>query len=227
MRLLKLTIGDIRLQWKYGFYGVYAIFTVVYILALAAVPSQARKIVATVMIFTDPAAMGLFFMGALILLEKDQRVNSALAVSPIRVWEFCVAKLISLALIGLIVALILAIVGNITSIILCMAGVLLSSILFSACGLIAAQKAKTLNQFVLLAVPFEVLICLPPIVLLFGINQPFLMLHPGVAAVLLIYGDAESPVLCLMILALWCVPALFYCIRIVRAKFNDIGGAVI
>ena len=227
MRLWKLTVGDVRLQWKSGFYGVYAIFTAVYVLALLAVPESARQTVATVMIFTDPAAMGLFFMGALVLREKGQGVNLALAVSPVRIGEYCAAKLLSLTLIGLAVALILALVGGITNVAACLAGVLLSSILFSACGLIAAEKAKTLNQFVLLAVPFELLICLPPALLLFRIDCPALTLHPGVAAVRLIYGDAQNPFLCLLILAAWCVPALFLCVRSVKKHFLEIGGAAI
>ncbi|MEA4823599.1 MAG: hypothetical protein VB111_05720 [Clostridiaceae bacterium] len=70
MRLVHLTAGDIRFQWKYGFYILYAIFTAFYLLVLAAVPNSIRRTVATVLIFTDPAAMGLFFMGAIILLEK-------------------------------------------------------------------------------------------------------------------------------------------------------------
>lgn len=65
MRAWRLTVGDIRFQWKYGFYAVYAIFTAVYLLALSVVPISARRVVAAVMIFTDPAAMGLFFMGAI------------------------------------------------------------------------------------------------------------------------------------------------------------------
>lgn len=224
MRLIKLTAGDIRIQWKAGFYGVYAIFTAVYVLALAAVSSSVRPAVATVMIFTDPAAMGLFFMGALVLLEKGQRVNCALAVSPVKAGEYCAAKLLSLALIGLAVALLLALAEGVVLSASMIAGVLLSSFLFSACGLIAAEKAKTLNQFVLLAVPFELLICLPPALLLFGIDHPAMTLHPGVAAVRLIFGDAKSPAVCLLALAVWCVPAVLACIRTVKRSFLKAGG---
>lgn len=57
--------------------------------------------------------MGLFFMGAIVLLEKSQRVNCALAVSPARDCEYMLAKLFSLAVIGLLVGGILAIAGGI------------------------------------------------------------------------------------------------------------------
>ena len=227
MRVLKLTLGDARLQMKCGFYGVYAIFTAVYILALLAIPCPARKTVATVMILTDPAAMGLFFMGALVLLERDQHINSALAASPVRTWEYCLAKLLSLSLIALAVALPLAFFGGVRVGPGFVAGLLLASLLFSVCGLMAAELARSLNQFVLLAVPFELLIFLPPALLLFGIDRPFLTLHPAVAAVRLICGDAESPALCLLCLALWCAPVLSLCVRTVSRRFLNAGGGAL
>ena len=225
MRLLRLTAGDIRFQWKYGFYILYAIFTAVYLLVLAAVPDGVRRTVATVLIFTDPAAMGLFFMGAIILLEKSQRVNSALAVSPVRAGEYMLAKLLSLALIGLVVGGILAVAGGIHHLRLCLPAVVLSSFICSACGLIAARFSRSLNQFVLLAVPFEMAICLPPALLLFGFDSPWLMLHPGVSAVWLIYGDAPNAALCLLSLFLWCIPVFVLCHGSVKRYFGKAGGA--
>ena len=225
MRVWRLTAGDIRFQWKYGFYILYAIFTAVYLLTLSAVPENVRRTVATVMIYTDPAAMGLFFMGAIILLEKSQRVNSALAVSPTRDWEYMLSKLLSLALIGLLVGCILSVAGGIENLPLCILATVLSSFLCSACGLIAAERSRSLNQFVLLAVPFELVLCLPPALLLFGYDNPLLMLHPGVAAVWLISGDAPSVPLCVLSLVLWCVPALYFCRKSIRRYFERSGGA--
>lgn len=225
MRLWRLTTGDIRFQWKYGFYILYAIFTTVYLLTLSAVPGSARPVVATVMIYTDPAAMGLFFMGAIILLEKSQRVNCAVAVSPAREWEYMLSKLLSLALIGLLVGSILAVAGGITKLPQCLLAIVLSSFLCSACGLIAAVHSRSLNQFVLLAVPFELVLCLPPVLLLFGYRSPWLMLHPGAAAVWLIYGDAPSVLLCVLCLVLWCIPALLFCRKSIRRYFMQAGGA--
>lgn len=225
MRMAKLTAGDIRFQWQYGFYLLYAIFTVVYLLVLAVVPEDLRRIVATVMIYTDPAAMGLFFMGAIILLEKSQRVNSALAVSPTRDWEYMLSKLLSLAFIGLLVGGILAVVGGIVNLPLCLLAIVFSSFLCSAGGLIAAQRSRSLNQFVLLAVPFELVLCLPLVLLLLGYDSPWLMLHPGAAAVWLIYGNAPSSFLCLLSLVLWCIPALFFCRKSIGRYFRQAGGA--
>ena len=188
MRIWKLTAGDVRFQWKHGFYLVYAVFTAVYLLALAAVPEGVKPTVAAVMVFSDPAALGLFFMGALVLLEKGQGVNCAIAVSPVRIWEYTLAKLLSLAMLGLVVGAVLAVAGNVQNLFLCLTGVLLASFFCSACGLTAAMQSRTLNQFALFAAPFELFIMIPPALLLFGVESPFLMAHPGAAAALLITG---------------------------------------
>ena len=74
MRLGRLIRGDIHFQWKYGFYFIYFILTLLYVCAIAALPEHWKKDIAAIMIYSDPAAMGLFFMGAIVLLEKSQKV---------------------------------------------------------------------------------------------------------------------------------------------------------
>lgn len=224
MRVWKLTTGDIRFQWKYGFYFLYTIFAAVYLLMLIVIPEDIRRTAAAAMIFSDPAALGLFFMGAIVLLEKSQGVNCAIAVSPVRMWEYTAAKLLSLSLIGLVVGAVLAVAGGIQELLLCLVGILLSSFFCSACGLTVAMKSRTLNQFVLLAVPFELLIVIPPALLLFGIWHPMLMAHPGVAAACLIYGDPPSTALCILSLSIWCVPAFWMCVKTVCRNFVGTGG---
>ena len=90
MRLLHLIFWDICFQIKYGIYMIYAILTVLYLVLLGALPPAWRTGTAVILIFSDPAAMGLFFMGAVILLEKSQRVVNALAVSPVTVREYII-----------------------------------------------------------------------------------------------------------------------------------------
>lgn len=225
MRLLALLRGDIRFQWKYGFYFLYGVFAAVYAMIIFAVSPSVRPTVATILIFTDPGAMGLFFMGAIVLLEKSQRVNCALSASPAGLGEYIGAKLLSLALIGALVALVLAICAGMKSLLPCMAGVLLTSFLCSLCGLIVAMRVSSLNQFLVFTVPFELLICLPPALLLFGVWHPVMLLHPGVAGVLLIFGGGEHTALCLLSLLVWLIPAYAVCRRDTKRCFMEQGGA--
>lgn len=92
MRLRSLFLFDMRFQAKYGFYFLYAVLTVIYIVALFAIPDNWREKAAAIFIFSDPAAMGLFFMGATVLLEKTQHTPCTVAVSPVRAVEYIFAK---------------------------------------------------------------------------------------------------------------------------------------
>ncbi|MDK2905268.1 MAG: fluoroquinolone transport system permease protein, partial [Eubacteriaceae bacterium] len=72
MRLKTMLLNEFRFLWKYGIIALYLIFTLIYLSLLAALPASVREMTALVLVFTDPAAMGLFFMGAVVLLEKSQ-----------------------------------------------------------------------------------------------------------------------------------------------------------
>lgn len=108
MRLKKLFLLDMRFQARYGFYFLYAVLTVIYIIILFALPESWEEKAAAILIFSDPASMGLFFMGAIVLLEKNQHTTCALAVSPVHAAEYVIAKVSSLSAISLVVAAILA-----------------------------------------------------------------------------------------------------------------------
>lgn len=109
MMLGRLTVWDMKFQIKYGFYLLYSVLTVIYLIILLAMPESWRTAAAAILIFSDPAAMGLFFMGAIVLLEKSQKVPCAYAVTPVRAIDYIGAKVISLCTISIAVAAILAV----------------------------------------------------------------------------------------------------------------------
>ena len=194
MRLKALLLGDIRFQLKYGFYLIYLIFTILYIGVLFAFPSSWRKEAAILMIFTDPAAMGLFFMGAIVLFEKSEKVLDSIAVSPVKTWEYVLSKLLSIGVIATAVGLAIGIpAGVVTKPAAFIAGVFVCSCLFSAAGLIIACRITTLNQFLLAIVPVEILICVPAVIWLFWYQKSWMLLHPGVCMIVLCSGGGGAP----------------------------------
>ena len=133
MKRKSLLFGDIRFQFRYGFYTIYIILTLVYIGLLYALPDAWRRDAALVMIFTDPAAMGLFFMGAIVLFEKSERVLDSLAVSPVKPVDYVLSKLFSIGLISTLFATIIgAAAGVMLRPLLFILAVFLCSCLFSA-----------------------------------------------------------------------------------------------
>ena len=108
-----MILSDIRFQFRYGFYFIYLVFSLVYIGMLFAFPENWRQTAALLMIFTDPAAMGLFFMGAIVLFEKSERVLNSIAVSPVKPLEYVVSKLVSIGLIASLVACVIGFVAGV------------------------------------------------------------------------------------------------------------------
>lgn len=162
MKLRRLVCGDIHFQWKYGFYFIYFVLTVIYVFGITALPDNWKHNAAAIMIYSDPAAMGLFFMGAIVLLEKSQKVLHAIAISPAKVSEYILAKVFSLMFISCVVALILGIAAgnrNLSGIII---GTALTSSIFTMLGIMAATKIANLNQFLIVIMPIEILCFVPP-----------------------------------------------------------------
>lgn len=192
MRFMNLLLWDMRFQRKYGFYLLYSFLSVFYAVLLLAMPQSWKENAAAILIYSDPAAMGLFFMGAIILLEKSQRVTSFFAVTPIRVLEYVGSKVLSLSMISLLVAVALAAVVNHRSIPLVLTGTFLSGVLFTLSGMIIATKITSLNQFILATVPVEIIAFVPAILHLFDITPDFFGLYPGNVCMDLIAGKTFS-----------------------------------
>ena len=189
MRLGRLIRGDIHFQWKYGFYFIYFILTLLYVCAIAALPEHWKKDIAAIMIYSDPAAMGLFFMGAIVLLEKSQKILNAMVISPVKVSEYILSKTIALIAISTIIALILGLVSGSKHLFGIAVGTALTSAIFTMLGIITATRISNLNQF--LIVPIEIVCFVPPIVGLFVKLPDIFCLFPFVACMNLITGKSS------------------------------------
>lgn len=192
MRLGKLVLWDIRLQIKSGFYFLYAVLTILYAVLILALPEAWRNYTSTILIFSDPAAMGLFFMGAIVLLEKSQMIHQAIAVSPITECEYVTSKVISLGLVSVMVALIIALVSNGNNILYVLIGTILASAIFTLLGIIISTKITSLNQFILYTVPIEIVCFVPAILYLFNVFPSWLQYYPPNACMDLISGHLPN-----------------------------------
>lgn len=225
MRLLAVLKNEMRFAYKYGIVFLYLLCVALYSMIVAAVPASSKEAVGALLIYTDPAAMGLFFMGAMVLLENSQRVHCSLAVTPMTVWEYMAGKVIALLLLGTAVGLAVGAFAGISpaSVLLC---VPLASALFSLCGLIVATWASTLNRFLIYSVGFEIVICLPAVLYLFAaIEGGAWLLHPGVAAASLLLGERVHTGIALLSLTCWTVLTALLCKRAVTKYFLEMGGA--
>lgn len=182
MRIINSLINDIKFQFKYGFYLVYLIITMVYIGVIFALPTSLRHVSSAVIMFSDPAALGFFFMGAIVLFEKSEMVLNSLFISPLKIDEYIFSKIVSLGLISTFVGIVIATMTsyeniNIVSLVI---GLTLGSMLFSLAGLIVATKVNSLNGFMVGVIPIGTFLSMPPFLIFFGVHNLILDLHPGV-----------------------------------------------
>jgi fluoroquinolone transport system permease protein len=224
MRTKNLIIGDIKFQIKYGFYFVYMVLTVLYVSLIFVLPQSWREKAATIMIFSDPAAMGLFFMGAIVLLEKSERILNSIAVSPVKVKEYIFSKVISLVLISSIVGIIIALSANESNLLAVVSGTILGSVFFTLLGLIVASNISSLNQFFVATVPIEIIGFLPPLWYLFGYDKIYMLIHPGCIIIRLISGNSQYMFILVLILSAWIVLLYLITQKYIKRMFQSVGG---
>jgi fluoroquinolone transport system permease protein len=169
-------------------------------------PETWREKAVSIMIYSDPAAMGLFFMGAIVLLEKSQRVLDTLAVSPVKAHEYVIAKTVSLLLISVLVALVLALVAGIGNIPQVLMATALTSMIFTLLGLIAAAKINSLNRYIFMTVPLELICFVPPIIHLF-VPSAIMQWYPLNGSMSLISNSSENSVfdISMLIIVVFCL----------------------
>jgi fluoroquinolone transport system permease protein len=149
-RLVTVTLHDARLQLRYGIYAAYAVVVAVYVGLLFWLGPWLPDWAAAFIIFSDPAALGFFFLGALMMLERSEGVRSALATAPIRVGDYLGGKMITLTALALVASTILHIAsmrsGNAA---LLAATVILTSIQYIGIGVPIARRFKTVSGYLM------------------------------------------------------------------------------
>lgn len=212
-----------RFQARYGFYFLYAVLTVVYGMVLYALPEGWREKAAAILIFSDPASMGLFFMGAIVLLEKSQRTPWAFAASPVRPMEYVIGKVGSLSAVSLAVAAVLALTAGVGNLPMVLLGTAMAGGMFTLFGIVVAAKISSLNQFILWTVPVEVVGFVPAVLHLFGITPDWLRYYPVNVCMEMVSGAVPSPA-GIFVAAAWTAVLLGLSGQVVLAMWGSGGG---
>lgn len=190
MRTLRSIKNDIRYQLRYGFYLIYAVLTVLYALVLNLIEDTAvRSTAAGLILLSDPAVLGFFFIGGIWLLERDEDLHSYAGITPQRTAEYVAGKVVSLGLISTLsaVAICAAALPGASLPFLALA-VLLSSAVFTLVGLALATFAKSVNGYMLFSVAPAVILIAPAVLAILGFAHPLAELVPGTMALRLILG---------------------------------------
>jgi fluoroquinolone transport system permease protein len=128
------------------------------------------------LLFFDPAVIGIMFIGALVLFEKSENVLQALVITPMKVDDYLLSKITSLTILSVISAAIfialLNIFGGIVFNILFLAlGIILTSILLILLGFILVSRVNSLNEYLLAMIVSFLGLTFPPMLHLSGLYE--------------------------------------------------------
>ena len=226
MRKVNVIKGDMLFQWKYGFYMLYLLMIIIYYVIFSFLTGNVKDTIVSICVYSDPAAMGMFFMGALILLEKSQRITNTIAISPVTVEEYILGKIVSVGIISEIVGVILMLQGHTENYFLCAIGIFAGSVIFSLCGIIVGAKIESLNQYIIGTLPFEIIGFVPVILYRIGFmwDNKLMIIHPGCSVMRLIEGDTEMAVGAVASIVIWIILLFWRADISVRKMFRKSGG---
>ncbi len=208
--MLKLLRYDLNLQLRSGYWTVYGIIGLIYILIMVNLPYNIRDEVSVGLIFMDTSVLGLIFVGALVLLEKQQGVLHSLSVTPLKLNNYLFSKAISLTLLSACISSLLWIIPlwSFRGYEFILSGVILSSIGFTLFGLGFAAGAESFNQFLARILLGSLIFSLPLVPMLLFQNTGWLIILPTNAALDLLARTSNGPfsiiqLLDIVILIIW------------------------
>ena len=191
--MTELLKKEITLQWRQGFWLVYFVFTAIYVTVLLNIPEKNRMLVSLILILTDTTMLGVIFIGALVLLEKQQAVIQSLFVTPLEPAQYVWSKTISLSLIAISMSILVYLpVWHFSAYTM----LLLATIAFTAgtfvlLGLGLAARVDTINQYFGLMMGVSMLLILPVLPYLLLEQHPVFLFLPYVASLDLMLGARD------------------------------------
>ena len=211
---------EITLQWRQGFWLVYFVFTVIYVAVLLNLPEKNRMLVSLILILTDTTMLGVIFIGALVLLEKQQDVILSLFVTPLEPSRYIWSKTLSLSLIAVTMSTLVYLpVWQFSAYtLLLLACIAFTAATFVLLGLGLAARVDTINQYFGLQMGVSMLLILPVIPYLLLDQHPLFLFLPYVASLDLMLG-ARNPlplwriILDVILLVTWGYVAYRYALR--------------
>jgi fluoroquinolone transport system permease protein len=195
-RLLRTLRCDLMLQWRNGFFyaaafvvGLWALFG-----GLVGAELAARLgWLLPAMLLNEMVIVTFFFVGGLVLLEKNEGSLRAQLVSPLRTGEYLLSKLITLTAAAVLQCLLIvaAFRPALVNWALLSLGLALLAVIFTLAGLIVVLRARSLESYLVPAGLWVALLLAPLLPYVTGWNIPIIYLHPVQAPLVLLRAAFE------------------------------------
>ena len=187
---------DLLLQLRYGFYYAAIFVALLWAALLYPLPAAVLEIAAPFVVFTDLAVVGYYFIGGMVLFEKDEATLSALVTTPLRFREYLFSKLFTLTALAVVLALAVVAVSygvgfNAGLLVL---GVILTSLVTLLVGFVVVTPFDSVSAY-LIPSQLPMVVMALPLIHFFGVwESPLFYLLPTQGSLLLLGGafDRDS-----------------------------------
>jgi len=167
---------EFTLLKRYYIIHISVLSVILYFLSTQAMPGMNNSKFHTMLLFFDPATIGLMFVGALVLFEKSENILQALVVTPMKVDDYILSKILTLTILSTVSASVfmglLAVFEETNFNLLYLAsGVILASVMLILIGFILVSRINSINEYLLsMAVAFLGL-AFPPMLNISGLYE--------------------------------------------------------
>jgi len=180
---------EITLQNRQKFLHAGIFSGLIWLAVLLPMPHGLRPVAEPYVLVGDVAIIGFFFVGGAVFFEKQERTLGAIISTPLRFWEYLVAKLAVLMSISLVVALVVVTIvhGFDYRVIPMVAGVLLGTVLLLLVGFISSLPFSSVTDWFMAAMIPLAIMLVPPVVFYSGLwPNPVLYVVPTQGPLLLL-----------------------------------------
>ena len=193
MRIVVCLRNDLRLQWRHGILGAYALVTVFYVAVLFFLPREFAAGFLPLAIFSEPGMVGLFFVGGLVLFERRDRTLATQFVTPLGIGEYLLSKTLTLTGLGTGAGLLMAWAARVPVAWGWLAtGALLTAALFTLAGLGLAVRARTVNGYLFGASLLMLPLSIPFAAYFDWVQTPWMWLVPSHASLVMLRAAAAA-----------------------------------
>jgi len=189
---------DIRLQLRNGFYAASVFVTVVWAAVFSQLPRFDASGVWAGMVAGNLFITTFYFIGGLVLLERDEGSLAARSVTPLKPSEYLASKVLTLSALAAaentVLTLLLAWLGFLrfgTGLVFLILGIVLLSVILCLAGFAVIVRYRSINEFLMPSMLYVLALGLP-LIDYFGLwRSPLFLLHPVQAALVLMRAAWE------------------------------------
>ncbi len=198
IRFLHCLKLNVTIQWRNGFYAAGLFMCVVFSVVIYWIDSSLVADWLPVILFGNVQFSTFFFMAALVLMDKDEGIVHAQAVSPLSATMYLAAKALTLAVLITAECMVIVLASGISLDVITLLWVILTvviaSYLYCLIGFLCVYRYPNINRFIMPAMWMTFVAGLPIFEYLGLWSSVLFYLHPLQAALYAIgeaFGDTR------------------------------------